>query len=287
MICDGVLKEKREKAAEIRDSLKNTFRHFNDDDEYPFRDHCRKLVIEYLPPMSQVTYAASLARQGYLTSVRSLALVDVDITGVPTENMAKLLECVTESVYIENLRGDVTLVFSNINCLVLVIDKMSLSSLDTQALVSAMDTRVKEVNLYEGVTLDLETLTQYDGTGKCEFLRTWNLRTWKRIKAPHFEPPIFDEEDDFEDYELVDKWVQRMEMDWGTSREFLGGIGNTARSSYMEILRNWRDFWSDYSDYEEYEESFEPDDSEEEKDALDSDSEEVEVEVEVGEWVSE
>ena len=119
--------------------------------------------------------------------------------------------------------------------------------------------------LYEGVTLDLETLTQYDGTGKCEFLRTWNL---KHSKAPYFEPPIFDEEDNFEDYELVGKWVQRMEMDWGRR------VWNAARSNYMEILRNWRDFWSDYSDYEE---SFEPDDSEEEKDALNSDSEEMGV----------
>ena len=118
--------------------------------------------------------------------------------------------------------------------------------------------------LYEGVTLDLETLTQYDGTGKCEFLRTWNL---KHSKA-YFEPPIFDEEDNFEDYELVGKWVQRMEMDWGRR------VWNAARSNYMEILRNWRDFWSDYSDYEE---SFEPDDSEEEKDALNSDSEEMGV----------
>ena len=94
--------------------------------------------------------------------MRSLALVDVDITGVPNEDMAKLLECVTESVYIENLRGDVTSVFSNINCVVLAIDKMSLSPVDTQTLVGAMDSRVEEVNLYEGVTMDLETLTQYD-----------------------------------------------------------------------------------------------------------------------------
>ena len=93
-ICDGVLKEKKEKAAEISDSWKSTFKHFNDDDEYPLRDHCRKLVIEYIPPLSRVTSAATLARQGFLTSVRSLALVDVDITGVPTEDMAKLRECV-------------------------------------------------------------------------------------------------------------------------------------------------------------------------------------------------
>ena len=172
-ICDDISKKKREEAAEISDSWKNTFRHrdWHNVETYPDRDgNSRKLVIEYIPPLSQVASAAALARQGFLTSVRSLALVDVDISGVPTEDLAKLLGCVTESVIIENLRGDVTSVFSNINCVILVIDKMSLSPVDTQALVSAMDTRVEEINLHEGVTLDLETLTQYDGTGKCGYL---------------------------------------------------------------------------------------------------------------------
>ena len=96
--------------------------------------------------------------------------------------------------HIENLRGDVASVFSNINCVVLAIDKMSLSSADTQALVSAMDTRVWEVNLHEGVTLDLETLTQYDGTGKCEFLRTWNIKLGKEYEEC-FEVDENEEED--------------------------------------------------------------------------------------------
>ena len=178
-ICEEILKEKTDEAAEISDSWKNTFRRDKYDNRFRDQDS-RKFVIEYRPPLSQVISAASLARQGFLTSVRSLALVDVDITGVPTEDMAKLLECVTESVYIENLRGDVTLVFSNINCVVLVIDKIALSSSDTQALVGAMDTRAEEVCLYEGVTLDWGTLTQYkyDGTGKCGYLRTWNINAW-------------------------------------------------------------------------------------------------------------
>ena len=125
-ICEEILKEKTDEAAEISDSWKNTFRRDKYDNRFRDQDS-RKFVIEYRPPLSQVISAASLARQGFLTSVRSLALVDVDITGVPTEDMAKLLECVTESVYMENLRGDVTSVFSNINCVILVIDKMSFS----------------------------------------------------------------------------------------------------------------------------------------------------------------
>ena len=111
-----------------------------------------------------------------------------------------------------------------------------------------MDTRVEEVNFNEGVTLDLGTLTQYDGTGKCGFLRTWNI---KYSKAPFYE----DQDDDFEDYEQVDKWVQKMEMDWGTSRTLL------STANCMEILRNCGVYWSDCG---EYEESFELDDNEEE-----------------------
>ena len=232
-ICEEILKEKTDEAAEISDSWKNTFRRDKYDNRFRDQDS-RKFVIEYRPPLSQVISAASLARQGFLTSVRSLALVDVDITGVPTEDMAKLSECVTESVYIENLRGDVTLVFSNINCVVLVIDKIALSSSDTQALVGAMDTRVEEVNLYEGVTLDLGTLAQYDGTGKCGYLRTWN--------------------------------------NWNINADGMGHKSgyrvNLVRSlHYMEIHDgDWRDY---LSDYEEDEESLELDDNEEE----DSDNE--------------
>ena len=144
---------------------------------------------------------------------------------MPTEDLAKLLECVTENVYIENLRGDVTSVFSNINCVVLAIDKMSLSPVDTQTLVGAMDSRVEEVNLYEGVTMDLETLTQYDGTGKCDFLRTWNI---KCNNTPWSEDK--DQEDDFEDCNQVAKWVMEMEIGWGTG--LFASIAN-----YIEIVK--------------------------------------------------
>ena len=243
-----------EEAAEISNSWKNTFKRLPGlAEENLFRDEdSRKIVVDYVPPLSQVASAAALARQGFLTSVRSLALVDVDISGVPSEDLAKLLECVTESVYIENLRGDVTSVFSNINSMFLVIDNMSLSPVDTQALVSAMDTRVEEINLHEGVTLDLETLTQYDGTGKCGFLRTWNIKCNNWLE---------DQEDDFEEYEKVEKWRAEMHKNWGswgTCR--LGSIPN-----YIEFIRDWSDIF-------EYEESFEVDENEEE-DGLNSDNE--------------
>ena len=148
--------------------------------------------------------------------------------------------------------------FSSIKCVVLVIDKMALKPVDTVALVSAMDTRVEEVNFHEGVTLDLETLTQYDGTGKCGFLRTWNIKCNNWLE---------DEEEDFEEYEKVEKWRAEMHKNWGswgTCR--LGSIPN-----YIAFIRDYEDDLSDI--YEgEYEESFEVDENEEE-DGLNSDNE--------------
>ena len=260
-ICDDISKKKSEEAAEISDCWKNTFRHWNvrnDYEKYLYRDdNSRKILVEYIPPLSQVASAAALARQGFLTSVRSLALVDVDITGVPTEDMAKLLECVTGNVYMENLRGDVTSVFSNINCVVLAIDKMSLSPVDTQALVGAMDTRVDEVHLYKDVTLDLETLTQYDGTGNCGFLRT---------------------ENGFGDVYKVIEWVGKMEMNWGAVGKLL------VSGNYIDISRGYDDdITFDSSDTSgEDEESFEMEEDamnsdDEGEDELNSDSEEADV----------
>ena len=43
-----------------------------------------------------------------------------------------------------------------------------------------MDTRVKQVELRKGVTLDMDTLTQYDGKGECEWVELWVTR--KRIR---------------------------------------------------------------------------------------------------------
>ena len=59
-ICVDILKKKREEAAAISDSWKNTFRHDWHNDEYPYRDEdSRKIVVEYIPPLSQVASAAS------------------------------------------------------------------------------------------------------------------------------------------------------------------------------------------------------------------------------------
>ena len=81
------------------------------------------------------------------------------------------MKCVTDHVDIANVTGDLSPVLNNIQCRELVIASRSLSTADTQQLVAAMVTRVKEVWLDEGLTLDMAALAQYDGKGRCGIVR--------------------------------------------------------------------------------------------------------------------
>ena len=56
---------------------------------------------------------------------------------------------------------------SNIKCPVSSITRMELSTADIRSLVTSMVTGVKTVQLGGDVTLDMETLAQYDGRGVC------------------------------------------------------------------------------------------------------------------------
>ena len=68
---------------------------------------------------------------------------------------------------------------------------MELSAEETKALVAAMRARVERVVLYN-VTLDIEELSQFDGQGRCSWLRVYyntrvrhgdRLRKWTADKG--------------------------------------------------------------------------------------------------------
>ena len=84
--------------------------------------------------------------------------------------MDKLASIVTRIVDIINMTpaSRVGSILANVQCPVLSLWNMELSEENTQALVTAM-TRVQGVVL-DGVTLDIEELTQYDGQGRCSEL---------------------------------------------------------------------------------------------------------------------
>ena len=57
---------------------------------------------------------------------------------------------------------------------VLRLRSQSLGSEETRALVRAMESRVEEVMLDEEVTLDISSLIEYSGQGKCRELRCYD-----------------------------------------------------------------------------------------------------------------
>ena len=126
------------------------------------------------------TCAASLAHHGYLGSVEVIVLGDVgltstpadhlnvDLTTVPDKHLASLVSSVTGWVEIQNVRGcDLVSILDSVKSKLLGIYGRSLSSEETRALVRAMETGVKRLELGEGVTLDIGELMQYSGQGKC------------------------------------------------------------------------------------------------------------------------
>ena len=124
------------------------------------------------PSIDVLRSGAALAKHGIITQLRRLVLCNLDISAVPAEDMASLVTCAQVSVMIDNVTGPLGPILGNVKCDILSIN-MVLGTEQTQSLVAAMVTGVKLVGLQGGVTLDLETLAQYDGTGECGRVRLW------------------------------------------------------------------------------------------------------------------
>ena len=116
--------------------------------------------------------AATLASHGYITEEKiswpvaeglQLKLVNLDVSSVPAVDLARLARCARNMVMLFNVTGDVTPVITNVKCRELDIRKNS--EVKSLALVTAMDRNVKSLLLGNEVTLDMETLAQYDGKG--------------------------------------------------------------------------------------------------------------------------
>ena len=118
--------------------------------------------------MSEFMCGASLAHRGLLGSVMGMRLRDVDLSPVPAQHLASLTSCVTIYLCIENVSGcDLVSLLSSLKGEELYITSQSLGWEETRALVQAMESGVKEVTLSDGVTLDMEALSEYSGQGVC------------------------------------------------------------------------------------------------------------------------
>ena len=61
----------------------------------------------------------------------------------------------------------------------ITLPDMSLGVPETRALVTAMEDTVREVYLPPNLELDCDTLTSYDGRGRCARLHCWG-QAWRR-----------------------------------------------------------------------------------------------------------
>ena len=140
--------------------------------------------------------AASLAYHGLLCSVEELILQDhnedVDLTSVPAEHLASLVSCVTRKVVISNVIGcDLINILDSVKSEILTISSQNLGIEETQALVRAMESGVESVGLSGEVALDIRSLMDYSGQGKCRGVWCYSdsvdsyrkqLRTWASSK---------------------------------------------------------------------------------------------------------
>ena len=137
-----------------------------------------------------ISCAASLAHHGFLTSLTTLSIYDVDLSKVPSQHLISLASCVTSILQITYVRSvDLVALLDSVKCEVMDISGQHLRTEETQALVRAMETRVKVTWLgnWKEVTLDIEALAQYNGQGKCGcitmYMSSWGteekLKNWQ------------------------------------------------------------------------------------------------------------
>ena len=108
-----------------------------------------KWVFGYYPHPPEIITAASLAHHGLLGSVEWLYLKNLDLASVPAEHLASLASCVTSSIGIINVSNcDIISFLASVKCGHLIINRENLNSEETQALVQAMESRVKRVICY-------------------------------------------------------------------------------------------------------------------------------------------
>ena len=148
------------------------------------------------PPFPDIATTASLAHHGMFGSVEleCMDLKDVDLASVHVEHLASLFSCVmvTYNVCIINVSNcNLVSILDSVKTECLVISKQRLSREETWALVRAMESHVDMVvlGLYGDVRVDMMALTQYNGQGKCQWVRCWHdtarkyreeVRSWAR-----------------------------------------------------------------------------------------------------------
>ena len=132
-----------------------------------------------------VADAASFAHHGMLGKIDNLDLRNLDLSSIPADRLASLAACVRFCLDICNVTNtDLSPILDNVQCADINISRQTLDTVNTQALVRAMKSGVTEIYLNQkgdndGVFLDISSLIEYDGKGKCEWM-SFDSKTTER-----------------------------------------------------------------------------------------------------------
>ena len=154
--------------------------------------NCEKKILSF----------ASFAFHGVLQEVTELILCNkdngfatpsgpyyasLDLGFVPSEHLQALVPCVTEIIEIRSVTGcDVTSLLDSVNCTKLHLTQ-KMNKEETDALVRAMAARVDDVYLggSGNINLDVDTLTQYKGDGKCRAIHCIAIGIHEHGRSQH------------------------------------------------------------------------------------------------------
>ena len=128
------------------------------------------------PTLAQLASLSAFAKLGCLPCVSGLWLKNLDISTVPASHFAALAgsDSASKTVDINNVTGDLSPLLSRLRCMQLYLSNINLSASATRALVTGLETGIEVLSLFTSVhghggdiLLDMDTLTQYSGTGRC------------------------------------------------------------------------------------------------------------------------
>ena len=128
------------------------------------------------PSLAQVISLSAFARMGHLPRVSGLWLKNLDLSTVASSHLAALAgsDSDMKTVDINNVTGDLSPLLSHLRCMQLYLSNISLSASATLSLVIGMENGIEVLSLFTSVhghggeiLLDMDTLTQYSGTGRC------------------------------------------------------------------------------------------------------------------------
>ena len=125
------------------------------------------------PSGVELTQAADLVDEGFLKTVDHLCIESVDITNIQPDKLTKLVKIASKKIYIANSTVNLNIVLTNLQCRLLSISRLSLSTADTIQITGKMQQTLTELQLFNDVTLDIRQLSTYDGTKACQKIVLW------------------------------------------------------------------------------------------------------------------